>query len=177
MPKAGGLIWKTGAEIWIEKNLCAQKTHTYAQAKKITSLHTLFSHMLKTMYTHTHVQKVYPKRQTGGLECDGSQSASSVLCLGFDTNPHSMKAHSTTWGKCVCVYVRVCICAVNVQSTTCLLAKKAKLHSTSRGVHLDACACVCICVFTRTCLACKCVPVACVCVCDPFCFPHEAVPH
>lgn len=176
MPKAGGLIWKTGAEIWIEKNLCAQKTHTYVQAKKITSLHTLFSHMLKTMYTHTHVQKVYPKRQTGGLECDGSQSASSVLCLGFDTNPHSMKAHPTTWGKCVCVYVRVCICAVNVQSTTCLLAKKAKLHSTSRGctwMLVRVCAYVCLHAHVLH----ASVYLWRVCVCDPFCFPHEAVPH
>lgn len=67
--------------------------------------------MLKEPYTDTHGQKVYPEQQTGGLEWYSSQSASSVLCLGFDTNPHSMGAHSTTWGVCVfmrvSVYVRV----------------------------------------------------------------------
>lgn len=61
------------------------------------------------MYTHTHVDGLNPKQQTGGLEWYGSQPASSVLCLGFDTNPHSMGAHFTTWGVRVFMYMRVCL--------------------------------------------------------------------
>lgn len=110
--------------------------------------------MVKQPCIATHVQKVHTKQQTGG-----SQSACSVLCLGFDTNPHSMGAHSTT-----CVFLCVC---VEVQPTTCLLALQARLPSTPEG------ALWCFAVFMCKCSACKYVPVA----CDLSCFPHEAVPH
>lgn len=91
------------------------------------------------MYTHT-CRESLPKTADWRVGANSSQSASSVLCLGFDTNPHSMGAHSTTWGVRVCGYKCVCICAgyeypihhlfVNTVSQT-------PFHF--QRVHLDAC--------------------------------------
>jgi len=73
---------------------------------------------------------------------------------------------------CVCVCVCGCVYAgMNVQSTTCFLAQKAKLYSLPEG----ALGCWCPCAHKCNHTVCVCVCV-CVCACVPFFIPHEAVP-
>lgn len=129
--------------------------------------------------THIHMYR----KSTQSSRLEGWSGAAPSLPVQFYVSA-LIQIH-TAWELtpppevCVCMSVSVCVClcaGINVQSTTCLLAQKAKLQPLPEGAL--GCLCACARVHKRVCLRAHILHASVYLqVCDPFCFPHEAIPH